>query len=58
MDGNVYEVDVLDAIRVLATNKISPTLTIPFHQGAKPFITFRLSEKVATQLMMGRKQLM
>jgi hypothetical protein len=58
MNGNVYELDTLDAIRVLATSKAVPILTIPHYQGVKPFITFRLPEKLAMQLMMGRKQLM
>lgn len=58
MTGNVYELDALDAIRVLATSKVGPILTVPFHQGVQPFITFRVSENVAMKLMRGRKQLM
>ncbi|KAL2168377.1 hypothetical protein VTG60DRAFT_7356 [Thermothelomyces hinnuleus] len=58
MNGNVYELGTVDAIRVLTTSEAVPILTIPHYQGVKPFITFRVPEKLAMQLMMGRKQLM
>lgn len=58
MTGNVYQVDVMDAIRLLVNSQAKPILTIPHYQGVQPFLTIRVPEKLATQLMMGQKQLM
>ncbi|KAK3385776.1 hypothetical protein B0H63DRAFT_544240 [Podospora didyma] len=47
MNGKVYELDPMDAIRVLATSKVVPILTIPHYTEVQPFITFRIPEKFA-----------
>ncbi len=58
MNGRVYQLDLMDAVGVLATVKPIPILTIPSYKGVKPFITIKFVPKLAMELIAGRTQLM
>ncbi|KAK3934393.1 hypothetical protein QBC46DRAFT_399920 [Diplogelasinospora grovesii] len=56
--GLVYQLQPMDAILVLASGKLDVHLTMPHRQGAKSFISFECSEKLALRFLRKRRQVM
>ncbi|PNY25629.1 Uncharacterized protein TCAP_04426 [Tolypocladium capitatum] len=52
--GVVYELEPMDAIMVLATTKVTATLTVPHRQKARPFISFYCAGKLVPRLLRHR----
>ncbi|RSL80705.1 hypothetical protein CDV31_017101 [Fusarium ambrosium] len=56
--SNVYELEGMDAIRVIATQRdIACRLTMPHHTDSTPFITIQCPRTLAMQFLTRRKQI-
>ncbi|KAJ9133888.1 hypothetical protein NKR23_g10451 [Pleurostoma richardsiae] len=61
LEGKVYALEAMDAIRMLSNSKIaasSLTLTMPFSKKVLPFVIFKLPRQMALKNLTEREQIM